>query len=77
MRKQPQYGLLLGLTILLTLSAVWTLMPWPATKPNDLGYYSHCSWTPWSTLILLALAGVVCTIRARWFKTTAHVSKVQ
>ena len=36
--------------------AVTTIIPAPASKPNLVGYYSHCSYAPVSTLILLAVA---------------------
>ncbi|NTV51910.1 MAG: hypothetical protein HGA76_02685 [Candidatus Firestonebacteria bacterium] len=65
MKKKP-YMILLGSTIFLTLLAILTALPMHASKPNLLGYYSHCSFTPWSTLILLALAGVSCRWRSRY-----------
>ena len=34
-----------------------TLVPAPASKPCPLGYYAHCSWTPYSTLICWVIAG--------------------
>ncbi len=68
MKKQPGYSILLGLTLLFAGLAVLTVMPLPASKPNFLGYVSHCTWVPWSTLILLALAGLTCIIRAKVFK---------
>ncbi len=34
-----------------------TLVPAPASKPNLLGYYSHCSIAPVSTIILWIIAG--------------------
>ena len=36
-----------------------TLIPAPASKPNMLGYYSHCSFTPLSTLICWIIAGIL------------------
>lgn len=36
-----------------------TLVPAPASKPCLLGYYAHCSLTPISTIICLAIAGVI------------------
>jgi hypothetical protein len=70
-RKQPGYGILLGLTITSTLAAVLTLLPMPASKPNALGYVSHCTWAPWSTLILLATAGALCKLRVKRFQERA------
>jgi hypothetical protein len=44
-------------------AAVWTVIPtemleWGATTPNLIGYISHCSYSPVSTAILLAAAGI-------------------
>ncbi len=36
-------------------SGIMTLMPDNASKPCYLGYYAHCSFTPFSTLILFAM----------------------
>ena len=38
---------------------IWTLIPAQASRPCLLGYYAHCSFTPVSTLICWAIAGVV------------------
>jgi hypothetical protein len=40
-----------------------TLLPLEVSKKSDLGYYSLCSFTPWSTLALLFVAGVLWAIR--------------
>lgn len=40
-------------------AALTTIVPAKASKPCALGYYAHCSWTPWSTLICLAIAGAI------------------
>jgi len=45
--------------IIALLLGLWTLVPAKASKPCALGYYAHCSWTPWSTLICLVIAGVL------------------
>ncbi|MFX0019611.1 MAG: hypothetical protein ACFFBT_14120 [Promethearchaeota archaeon] len=37
-------------------SGIMTLIPDEASKPCYLGYYAHCSFTPFSTLILFAMA---------------------
>ena len=44
-------------TVVALLLGLWTVVPAPASKPCFLGYYAHCSWTPWSTVMCLALAG--------------------
>ena len=36
-------------------TGIMTLMPDEASKPCYLGYYAHCSFTPYSTLILFAM----------------------
>ena len=48
-------------------AAVWTViptsaLPWGATEVNLIGYVSHCSYTPISTMILLLSVGVVSVI---------------
>jgi len=68
MRKQPGYRILLGLTIALTVLAAVTVLPVTATRANLFGYASVCSWMPWSTLLLLALAATSCKVRSRFFK---------
>ena len=67
MRKQG-YGVMLALTIVLTLAGLSTLVPQAsASKACVLGYLAHCSFTPWSTLICFALAGMSCKIRKKRF----------
>jgi len=39
-------------------SGIMTLIPDEASKPCYLGYYAHCSFTPFSTLILFAMTGI-------------------
>ncbi len=69
MRKQPGYGIFLGLTIAATALAVVTALPVTAPRPNLFGYASVCSWMPWSTLLLVALAGTSCKLRSKLFKS--------
>ncbi|HYL35529.1 MAG TPA: hypothetical protein VEV17_06420 [Bryobacteraceae bacterium] len=63
MSKEIRNSLLLALVIILVGLAVWTLLPLPAPKANDLGYISACPFAPWSSLALLIAAGVVWAIR--------------
>ena len=64
MKKQPQYTMLSWLTILLVVSALLTILPYPAaSKVNLLGYRSLCAFVPLSTLILLGVAGFVRIFR--------------
>jgi hypothetical protein len=51
------------LSSIFVILAVSTSVPLAASKTNDLGYYSLCSFTPWSTLALLLVAGVLWAIR--------------
>jgi uncharacterized membrane protein YedE/YeeE len=37
-------------------AGIMTVIPDTASKPCYLGYYAHCSFAPFSTLILLAMA---------------------
>ena len=42
-------------------AGIWTLIPtewlgWGANKECPLGYVAHCSFTPYSTLILFGMA---------------------
>ena len=62
--KKKGYKWLLALTILLTLSAIITLIPNPgASKDNMMGYHSICSAAPLSTLLLVVCTGITCFIR--------------
>jgi hypothetical protein len=68
MRKQPGYGVLLGLSITATALAVVTALPITAPRANLFGYASVCSWMPWSTVLLLGLAATSCKLRSKLFK---------
>ena len=54
---------LLSLALILVALAIWTALPFSASKTNDLGYFSTCPFAPWSTLTLLLVAGVLWAIR--------------
>ena len=54
---------LLALALVLVGLALWTLLPFSASKPNDLGYVSTCPFAPWSTASLLIVAAVIWAIR--------------
>jgi hypothetical protein len=43
--------------------AILTLLPVQARIKNDLGYFSLCTFAPWSTLLLLMVAGLFGAIR--------------
>jgi len=53
---KTKYKVLVAVLVIL---AVSTVIPVLASKPNFLGYYSHCSWTPLSTAICAVAAYVV------------------
>ena len=66
--KRKGYTILLILTVALVLAAISTVIPQSsADEPCKLGYKAHCSFTPISTLLCIALAGIVCKIRRRFF----------
>ena len=71
MKKHPQYTMLSWLTILLVVSALLTILPYPAaSKVNLLGYRSLCAFVPLSTIILLGVAGFVRIFRDTQYKST-------
>lgn len=60
------WSFLLALVIGSSVAAVWTVIPtemldWGSSKVNLIGYVSHCSFTPVSTitLVIAALVGVL------------------
>lgn len=63
MTKDQVSNSLLVVALLLVLTAMLTLLPFSASKMNDIGYHSLCPFAPWSTLSLLIAAGVVWIIR--------------
>ncbi len=63
MNHSSRNTILLGLAWIFAGLAAITLLPFSASKTNDLGYYSMCSFAPWSTLALLVVAGVIWAIR--------------
>jgi hypothetical protein len=63
MSKDMRNSMLLALVIVFIGLAAFTLMPFSATKTNDLGYNSACPFAPWSTLALLVAAGAVWAVR--------------
>lgn len=66
--KKKGYNVLLILTILFTLCAVFTIVPTDhVNKISKLGYNAGCSYAPISTIICLGLAGLICIIRKKKF----------
>lgn len=61
--------------------AIITLLPAEASKPNLLGYYGVCSFTPKSTIILIVISATSMIIALRlskgWRKMYEHaISRV-
>ncbi|OGD75174.1 MAG: hypothetical protein A2Y64_02535 [Candidatus Coatesbacteria bacterium RBG_13_66_14] len=68
--KKKGYAVLLILSIVFAIAAVKTTIPnADAGKDCLLGYRAHCSFTPVSTVICLALAAACCIVRRRSFTT--------
>ena len=71
-KKKKGYGIFKILTMLITLSAISTLIPQAGvSKACFLGYKAHCTFTPIGTVISLLVAGMVCIIRKRKFTEEA------
>jgi hypothetical protein len=51
-------------------AAILTLFPGSARIKNDLGYFSLCTFAPWSTLLLLLAAGAFAAIRTYMISRT-------
>jgi hypothetical protein len=65
MPKQKLLNVLLAVAALLIALALVTLVPFSSGNiKSDLGYSSLCPFAPWSTLTLLAFAGLVWLVRA-------------
>ncbi len=65
--RKRGYWLSFALAIILSLAAVKTLLPNPdVSKECRLGYKAGCSFTPYSTLILIVLAATNCKLRKRF-----------
>jgi hypothetical protein len=71
MSDNTRNTILLVLIVILTGLAVWTMLPFSASKTNDFGYFSMCPFAPWSTLALLLAAGLIWAVR-QYFLTRAR-----
>ena len=60
-------------------SGIMTLIPDQASKPCYLGYYAHCSFTPFSTLILFAMTviGTILLIKLIKYLKRKHKRVIQ
>ncbi|MDD2665749.1 MAG: hypothetical protein PHD13_04585 [Methanocellales archaeon] len=57
------YTILIIVTSIFALLAIWTLVPQAtAGRISVLGYKTHCPFAPWSTLICLACSAITFTI---------------
>ena len=63
MSPKARNEILLLLAWLFLAGAVATLLPVPGPVKSDLGYYSFCPFAPWSTLVLLIVAGLFGAVR--------------
>jgi hypothetical protein len=74
--QPPAYKALLGLSLLFSLAAVLTLIPYPGARwPNVLGYKSLCTFAPAATAACGLLAGVTCIIRSRLVSARAAANR--
>ncbi len=65
MPKQKLLNVLTAVAGLIAAMALATLVPFSSGNiRSDLGYLSLCPFAPWSTLTLLAFAGVAWLVRA-------------
>jgi hypothetical protein len=65
MPKQKLLQVLPVVSALIVALAVVTLIPFSSNNiRSDLGYSSLCPFAPWSTLTLLAFAGLVWLVRS-------------
>ena len=69
--KKKGYGVLMVITIIVTLLGLATLLPSAsASKPCILGYNAFCTFTPISTLIILLGVGIICKVRKKNYTVT-------
>ena len=64
MTPKTRNQILLLLAYLFVGGAIATLVPASARVESDLGYRSLCPFAPWSTLLLLMVAGLLGAIRS-------------
>ena len=70
-------AILIAGTIASAVSAIWTLVPdSSASKESMLGYKSHCTFTPISTIILIFMAVVFAYILIRTNYLKSFVKKL-
>jgi len=66
--RKKGYWILFIITIICTIAAISTVIPSSsASKESLLGYKSHCSFAPISTIMCLLFSAITCIIRKRLF----------
>jgi NADH:ubiquinone oxidoreductase subunit 3 (subunit A) len=63
MSQQTLSFIFLASAVVFLILAMATILPFPSSTISDLGYYSLCPFAPWSTLMLLFVAGVIWVLR--------------
>ncbi len=63
MSRQTLSFLFLATAVVFAVMAAATVIPFPASMKSDLGYYTLCPFAPWSTLMLLLVAGISWILR--------------
>ncbi len=64
--KTFTYRILWGITVIITLVGIITLIPDQGVSKSCLiGYKAHCSFAPISTILCFFLAAMSCVIRKR------------
>ncbi|HEV2492532.1 MAG TPA: hypothetical protein VG204_05610 [Terriglobia bacterium] len=72
MPKQPHSTILLVLAILAVALATLTVLPFPSSHTNLIGYHSLCAFVPLSTLILLGAAGFLAVMRSTLYSNSSR-----
>jgi len=68
--RKKGYWFLFALTVFFAALTILTILPSEsASKLCLLGYKAKCSFTPVSTIVCAAPAGMVCFVRKRFFVT--------
>ena len=77
-RQPPAYAAMLGLSAVLSVLAVVTMLPYAgASKPNVLGYRSICTFAPAATALCGLLAGITCILRNRLVSVRRAATRFQ
>jgi len=67
--------LIVGLSFGTASASIITILPAEASKVNHLGYYSTCSFAPYSTIILFSLAILGFILLIKFVKRLVRQSK--